>query len=153
MSRRAGVTRGALSHHFAVKRVLFRAVFEELEIETDRLIRERWQASAAAGGSPGSLFLDGLAAWLDLCLRPDVRQIMLVAAPSVRGWQEWHAIEARYALAEIEASLTALIGRGVIAPQPVRPLAHQIHGAATEAAWYIAGADDRPPPGPRSGRA
>jgi len=138
--RRAGVTRGALYHHFADKRDLFRAVHGELEAETDHLIRDAWRESAAAGRGPAAPFLDGLAAWLDLCLRPDVRRIMLIDAPAVLGWEEWHAIDARYALAEIEAGLATLIEQGVIDPQPVRPLAHLIHGAATEASWYIAAA-------------
>jgi Na+-translocating ferredoxin:NAD+ oxidoreductase RnfD subunit len=84
----------------------------------------------------------GVYAYLDACLRRDVRQILLLDGPSVLGWAEWHEIDAGYAVAQIGAGLEVLMNLGVVEAQPVGPLAHLIHGATMEAALFIATADD-----------
>lgn len=134
----AGVTRGALYHHFADKRDLFRAVLEQIEEEIDHSVRD------ATHGGRDVLERIGLGfdAFLDACMRPDVQRILLMDGPSVLGWEEWHAIDARYALAQIEASLRALVDAGFTLPTATEPLAHLLHGATLEAALYVATAGD-----------
>ncbi|HEX5499739.1 MAG TPA: helix-turn-helix domain-containing protein [Thermomicrobiales bacterium] len=138
IARRAGVSRGALYHHFADKQALFQAVVEAIEAE----ISERVRLAALAAADPAAAFAAGVGAFLDACLASDVRRVLLIDGPAALGWQAWHAIELRYALAQIEFGLQALIDAGVLAEQPVRPQAHLIHGALIEAALVIAGADD-----------
>ena len=127
---RAGVTRGALYHHFADKRDLFRAVHEELE---EKLVAD---IADQIGGidDPWKLIVTGVRAFLDACTDPALMQISLSDAPAVLGWAQWREIDARYGL--------GLIGFGLLAPQPVRPLAHLLMGAMDEAAMVIANADD-----------
>src|SRR5215210_3047371 len=67
--RAAGVTRGALYHHFDGKADLFRAVFEQLEGE----IAERLAADALARPDPWEAMLAGLEMFLDVCLEPEVQ--------------------------------------------------------------------------------
>jgi AcrR family transcriptional regulator len=136
--RRASVTRGALYHHFADKQDLFRAVVEAIEGE----ISERVRNAAHSAADPAAAFAAGVGAFLDACLSPDVRQILLIDGPAALGWQAWHAIEARHALAEIEQGVRALIDAGVVPEQAPRPLAQLIHGALIEAGLVIAAADD-----------
>lgn len=140
--RKAGITRGALYYHFTDKRDLFRAVVEEIEEEIHEQVRA---AATAAGEKPrGALAVvqAGNDAFLDACLGADVQRILLRDGPAVLGWEEWHALEARYALRQIEIGIEALIEAGLAPPQPVRPLAHLIHGATIEAALYIVRADN-----------
>ena len=80
--RAAGVTRGALYHHFAGKKDLFRAVYEDIERE----LVEQIAAVAVSAGDPVSALRAGAQAWLDACEEPDVQQIALLDAPSVLGW-------------------------------------------------------------------
>lgn len=136
---RAGVTRGALYHHFRDKRDLFRAVYEELE---QRLSA---QVAVAIDGieDPAVLMHAGITAFLDACIGPDTVQIALVDAPTVLGWPAWREVSERYGLGLISAGLELAIDAGTLAPQPVRPLAHLILGALGEAALLIANADDR----------
>ena len=141
VARRAGVTRGALYHHFRDKRDLFRAVAEGIEAELDRLVEA---AARRDGSDPADLpaqMAAGIDAFLDACLRPEVR-LLLLDGPSVLGWEAWHALDAHHALGQIEAGLGALVAGGFMPAQPLRPLAHLIHGATIEAGLYVAAAAD-----------
>jgi AcrR family transcriptional regulator len=139
---RTGMTKGALDYHIEDKRSLFRAVVEEIEEELDEEVLGAARKSRDENRDPFGAFIAGIYAYLDACLRQDVRQILLLDGPSVLGWAEWHRIDAEYAIAQIETGLKALMDLEVVEPQPIKPLAHLIHGATMEAALYIATADD-----------
>jgi AcrR family transcriptional regulator len=149
----AGLTRGALRHHFGDKRVLFRAVLEQVERE----ITERIAAVAAAdtetdadvadtdlaGADPWAALRRGLAAFLDACEEPEIVQIALTDAPAVLGWAEWRAVEADHGLGLLTAALEAAAAGPTPPRQPVGVLAHLVLAAAIEAALLIARAPDR----------
>jgi AcrR family transcriptional regulator len=134
----AGLTRGALQHHFGDKKELFRAVFEQLESELPTRL------SAAATGQPDSwaVATAGLTAFLDACQEPEILQIALTDAPAVLGWAEWREIETRHGLGLIQGVLEQAMGEGVITRQPVDVLAHLVLSAVVEAALLIAHASD-----------
>jgi AcrR family transcriptional regulator len=136
--RAAGVTRGALYHHFDGKRDLLATVYEQIEAEI--------AAEVTAAVTPGAGVLETLEAgaemFLDHCLEPEVQQIVLLDAPAALGWERWREIGARYALGLIEGLLTAGIEQGEIRRQPVQPLAHALLGALDEVAMLVARADD-----------
>jgi len=136
--RAAGVTRGALYHHFEGKSGLFRAVFEQLESE----IAERLANEALSRPDPWEAMAAGLEMFLDVCVEPEVQRIALLDAPSVLGWTEWREIASRYSLGLIRLGLQNLIDAGIAEPQPIEPLAHAILGMLTEAGLYVAGAED-----------
>jgi AcrR family transcriptional regulator len=135
---RAGVTRGALYHHFAAKEDLFRAVFEQLEDEVTRHVAKEALTSA----DPLEQLRRGTRAYLDACIDPAVQRVVLLEGPSVLGWQTWQEIEQRYGYGLVVAGVEAAIGAGLIAAQPVEPLAHVLFGALTEAGMVVARADD-----------
>jgi AcrR family transcriptional regulator len=144
--RRARVTRGALYHHFRDKKDLFRAVHEQLEGElVDALGR---QLAAGPADDPIALLRTGVRAFLDHCLDPALARVALVDAPSVLGWAEWRAVDAKYGLGLVMAGLQGAMAAGAIREQPVKPLAHLLLGALGEAGMLIANADD-----PRAARA
>lgn len=134
----AGLTRGALQHHFGDKKELFRAVFEQVESEVPARV------SAAVTGQPDSwaAATAGLTAFLDACQDPEILQIALTDAPAVLGWAEWRAIETRHGLGLIQAVLEQAMAEGVITRQPVDVLAHLVLSAVIEAALLIAHATD-----------
>ena len=138
--RAAGVTRGALYHHFAGKRDLFEAVYERVEVE----LAERIAAGALAIGAaaPMEAMRAGAEMFLQACTEPEAQQIALLDGPSVLGWDRWREIAAKHGLGLIEASLQAAIEAGAIADQPLRPLAHVLMGALDEAAMLVARAED-----------
>jgi AcrR family transcriptional regulator len=136
--RAAGVTRGALYHHFDGKEQLFRAVHEEVERE----LVERVAADASAAGDPLAVLHAGMQAFLDACEDPAVERIALIDAPSVLGWEEWREIGLRHGFGLVQATLEAAMDAGLIERQPVRTLAHLLLGALDEAALLVARADD-----------
>lgn len=135
----AGVTRGALYHHFANKEDVFRSVFVELETEVGAKVAA---AAGAAGDDPMAQFRDGARAFLDAALDPAVQQVVLIDAPSVLGWEERAALSETYGLGLVRDGLRALMDAGAIDPQPVDPLAHVLLAALHEAALFVARASD-----------
>jgi AcrR family transcriptional regulator len=134
----AGVTRGALYHHFRDKQDLFGEVVERLEQE----VLERVAASALGVQDPWEQQVTAVGAFLDSCLDPAVQRVILTDAPSVMGLHAWRQVEARYGLALVRAGLQAMVEAGLIADQPLDPLAHMLLGAMQEAGLLIAHADD-----------
>lgn len=136
--RRAGVTRGALYHHFADKRELFRAVHESVE----RDLVQRIAAGLTGMDDPWQAMVAGVRAYLDACADPTIMQITLVDAPSVLGWKEWREIDARHGLGLVRAGLAAAMDAGVLRRRPVEPLAHLLLAAMAEAGLMVATASE-----------
>ncbi|HEX2071640.1 MAG TPA: TetR/AcrR family transcriptional regulator [Thermoleophilaceae bacterium] len=137
--RRAKLTRGALYHHFADKKDLFRAVHEQIEGEVMEAIAAQM---ADAEADPYALLVIGTRAYLDVCTDPAITRVTLVDAPSVLGWEEWREIDMRHGLGIVIAGLQGGMDAGVLRRQPVRPLAHLMLGAMGEAGMMIANAPD-----------
>jgi AcrR family transcriptional regulator len=138
--RAAGVTRGALYHHFEGKRELFEAVYEEVEVElAQRIAAGALQANAS---SPLEAMRAGTEMFLEASTEPETQRIVLLDGPAVLGWDRWREIAAAHGLGLIEATLAAAIEAGAIDPQPIKPLAHVLMGALDEAAMLVARADD-----------
>jgi len=138
--RAAGVTRGALYHHFDGKRQLFEAVYEQVEAELSERIAVG--ALGANAASPLEAMHAGAEMMLAASTEPETQRIALLDGPAVLGWDRWREIAAEHGLGLIEATLQAAIAAGEIDPQPVRPLAHVLMGALDEAAMLVARAED-----------
>jgi AcrR family transcriptional regulator len=134
----AGVTRGALYHHYADKQALFQAVFEELERE----IADEVASVAAPSEDVWTGVAAALGRFLEICQRPEVVQIALTDAPAVLGWQKWRDIEAAHGLGLITRQVQTLSSQGLLVPAPVPVLAQLVLSAVIEAALLIANADD-----------
>jgi AcrR family transcriptional regulator len=136
--RAAGLTRGALYHHFGGKRELLAAVYEQIERE----LAERIASGALGASDPLEAMRAGTEMFLNACLEPEVQQIVLLDAPAVLGWERWRQIASQYGLGLIESTLQVAIEAGKIAPLPTKPLAHVLMGALDEAAMVVARAED-----------
>jgi AcrR family transcriptional regulator len=137
--QRAGVTRGALYHHFrGGKEDLFRAVLVQISAETVQRI-----AQVATGtNDPWESLVLGCEAFLDACASPDVQRIVLIDAPSVLGWDVRRAIDRDYGLGLLEAALQRAMDAGRLREGSAISLAYVVAGALDEAAMVVARADD-----------
>ena len=132
--RAAGVTRGALYHHFESKAAVFEAVFERQQqklvaSQVDQLIDEAdiW-----------TQIRRGCEIYLTETLAPNVRQISILDAPAALGWDTMREIESRYLLALLDASLARAEALGRAHPGDRAVRLHLLFGALTEAAVFVA---------------
>jgi len=134
----ARVAKGAVYHHFKTKEALFEAVFEqvsgELVADLDRVSRAEKDALAAMAA--------GTLAYFAACAEGATGQIILRDGPAVLGWERWRDIDARHFGGKFPRALTAAMDAGLIARQPVEPLARLLLGAVTEAAVACAADQD-----------
>lgn len=135
---RAGVSRGALYHHFPSKEALFEACLEGVQARVALEVRD----AARGAVDPLAGLRAGCGAWLRLARDPVVRRIVLVDAPAVVGWRRWREIDQRHSLGLVRASLRALAGEGRMAVGMVDMQAHLLLAALTEVALLIAEAGE-----------
>jgi len=136
----AGVSRGALYHHFPSKTDLFRATFEAVE---DDLTAQVLAVAAGSGETDPVRILElGFDAFLDQCVNPEVQRIVMLDGPTVLGWDVWHELDERYAFGTIKAVLTVAAQLGRIEEAEVDPLANLLLGAIMQAGMVVARADD-----------
>jgi len=138
VAERAGVTKGALYHHFSDKEHLFRAVYEQLEREvSDRAVVHFLEADH------WSALVSGCLLWVELHADPWVRQIVLVDARGVLGWEAARDIESRLSTTALRGALRKAMHGGVIERRPLRPLSFMLIGALSEACLYLGEASDK----------
>ncbi|MEN4905131.1 TetR/AcrR family transcriptional regulator [Luteimonas sp. TWI1437] len=133
---KAGLTRGALYHHFGSKEGLLRAVVEQIEGE----VALRLEAIGAAAGTPLEGFRRRCCAYLEFALEPEIRRIVLQDTRAVFG--DVPAAAQSAAILTLETALQTLVDAGTVAPVAAPAAARMIYGAVTEAAFWIAESDD-----------
>lgn len=134
----AGVAKGALYHHFETKAALFDAVLDGVVRDAALAAAER----ARAARTPLSRLKAGCATWLELSLDPSFQRIALLDAPSVVGWSRMREIDDAHTLGGIRHGLRELDGRGGARGADIDLLAHMVLAAVSEAALFVARADD-----------
>jgi AcrR family transcriptional regulator len=145
----AGVTRGALYHHFTDKTDLFRAAYERLEQQ----VIARVEKAVAGLTDPIEVLRRGTDAFLDACLEPAVQRIVLLEGPTVLGWEAWRQIDMAYGLGMVTAVLELAMQTGAIRAAPVEALAHVLLGGLNEGAMLMAASPDPEAARQRTGEA
>ncbi|MFG6192547.1 TetR/AcrR family transcriptional regulator [Nonomuraea sp. JJY05] len=97
----AGVTKGAAYHHFDGKVALFRAAFVGEQEEVAAAV----ERAALSEPDPWAALRRGCRTFLERCLDPGFRQIVLLDAPSVLGWEAVREIEYAHTLRVLLAGL------------------------------------------------
>ena len=101
----AGVTRGALYHHFEDKKALFRAVIER----EAQAVAEAIEACSASQDTPRAALITGASAYFDAMAAEGRTRLLLIEAPAVLGLPAAAAIDAENAEATLRAGLAALL--------------------------------------------
>jgi AcrR family transcriptional regulator len=137
--QRAGLTRGALYHHFRDKEDLFRSVFEEVSGEVVRLLRRR---SSDRHANAWELFRINSEVYLDAAsTNRAYRRIVLIDGPAVLGWTAWSE-RGDGPTHKIIEYLGDAVDEGLLEPQPIEPLAHLLTALGVGSAMYVAHAED-----------
>jgi AcrR family transcriptional regulator len=135
----AGLTKGAIYHHFSSKRDVFLAVYEQ---ERGRL-SEIERAAYGRKRDPWDGFIAACLAFLEASADPEVQRITLLDAPGALGWETIREIFVRDDLRTMIVALEAAMEAGRLRKRPVEPIAHLLHGAMGELAMHIAHAEDQ----------
>ncbi|MEI9423066.1 TetR/AcrR family transcriptional regulator [Mesorhizobium sp. Cs1299R1N1] len=134
----AGLTRGALYHHFGDKKGLLQAVIAQIDAEMAARVNEvasraptRWQH-----------FVDECTTYIEMALEPEIQRIMFRDGPAVLGDPaQWS--NANACVGSMTDHLTALQEEGVVVPGlDPETAARLINGASSQAAQRIANSND-----------
>ncbi|WP_343717099.1 helix-turn-helix domain-containing protein [Inquilinus sp.] len=134
----AGVTRGALYHHFADKQALFRAV---VEAEAAAVTTEVERA-APADLPPLEALEGGGDAFLRAMAAPGRTRLLLIEAPAVLGREAVDEIDARHGGRTLREGLAAAMATGALRPLPLDAAAQLLGAAYDRAALAIVGGAD-----------
>ena len=135
---RAGVTKGALYHHFKGKKELFEAVYEREQVDLARIVSRAYRGETDRWSGLHA----GCRAYFEACLDPGVQRITLLDGPSVLGWDRVREIEDRSTTAGLRMGLETAIEEGLIRPRPLEPLVQMLNGAMCDAAMLVARSAD-----------
>lgn len=135
----AGVTTGAVYHHFGDKKGLFQAVAESLEQE----ILDEVSNRILKAESTWDVFESGVVETLEICARPDIQRIVFREAPTVIGFREWRDIEIKYAFGIMRATVQDLAKNGHLNTNAPDMTAQIILGALMEAAHSVSEAKNK----------
>jgi len=135
----AGVSRGALYHHFESKEALFEIVLEAAE---ERLAVELLAASAGRADPVDSLRA-GCETFIRLAREPVIRQVLLADALAVVGWAKWREIDNRYGFGLMKAAVQAISPQADIPPAAVDAVAHMLLASVMELALLVAESDEK----------
>lgn len=127
----AGVTRGAVYHHYRSKAGLFRAVAAHLQSEVAQAVVA---ATEGAGTDPQAQLNAGCHAFLDAITAAPAVRVLLIDAPAVFGWEQWRQLDAENSVVHLREALADV---GVPAAL-LDATAAQLSGAMNEAALWIA---------------
>ena len=133
----AGLTRGALYHHFGDKKGLFEAVVAQIDGEMTLRLKDR----AARAPTRWEGFVEEGIGYIEMALEPEIARIMLREGPAVMGDPaSWPS--ANGCIMAMKASLDALLAEGIIRDVDTEATARMASGASCYAAQWIANAED-----------
>jgi AcrR family transcriptional regulator len=124
----AGVTVGALYHHYGDKKGLFAAVVEQLDAQLVAAALDAGARKADDGGGPWEVFLGAVDVILAAGLNVPLRRLMLTQAPAVLGAEVWGEIRQRQGLGAMQRQIQALQGHGIFVRHQATRLAPLILG-------------------------
>ena len=134
----AGVSRGALYHHFPGKEALFEAVV----VAVSDQVTVDLAAAVSGRTDPVDVMRTAALAWIGLAADPVIQRVVLVDAPSVLGWDRWRAMDDGRTLGAMRAMLQAISDSGRLPAELVGPFSHMILAALDEIVMVIARAPD-----------
>ena len=135
IAERAGVTRGALYHHFASKTEVAAAVVAEIEEELVHCV----VAAALEGRGLRDQLRRGCRAYMEACADPTMARI-LADAPAVLGVEACRALDAAACIPLLQTAFAGGEHEGIEVPGDPDVAAALVLGFLNEAAGLIAAA-------------
>ncbi len=131
--RAAGMSKGALYHHFGSKQGLFVAVVRDIADEITQRVGVR-----LSGAPSKARFLRACGDYLQATLKPDVRRILLIDAPAVLDAEQTQLLESELGVERLRSALLELEAVGEVEAGDIEALAHVLNGALNGIAMWAA---------------
>jgi AcrR family transcriptional regulator len=138
VAQRAQVTKGAIYHHFASKRDLFRAVLERQQSRTAGIIIEAGTTATDVWGGIVAAF----DAFLDLLSDPVYQRLYWVEGPAALGFDDWWKCGERYEIEVIRGQIDRAAEAGILLVEDHDMLANVLFGAVAAGALAMARTDN-----------
>jgi AcrR family transcriptional regulator len=136
-AKKAGMTRGAIYHHFGSKFGLFRELVHRLLKTMGQKILT-WAASGPSGGTdPLESLLCGTRGFLTESQSEAYQKIILTEAPAVFGMDEWQRLDDAHTTSTLVEAFTEL-GK----PEEALVLAQAFSGAMNQLSRWIQADED-----------
>jgi AcrR family transcriptional regulator len=135
---RAGVTYGALQHHFGNKLGLFTAVFDRLQSDVVARITD----ALAAHDDPWEQARAAMVVYLDACTAPEYQTVVLKEAPAALGWQRWRERHRDDFASTVRELIGNFAAADLIKQSPIT-FAAIMRGALTELSFQIPRSNDQ----------
>ena len=133
----AGVTKGALYHHFAGKEELFGLVFEQVKRELSSQL-----AAVLPDPDPWTGIVEACRTYIEAHTDPAVKRIVLLDARAVLSSDAWRRVDGEWGAVMFRGAFRRAINRGIFVPLPLNTLAMIVTGALAEACLLVADAED-----------
>ncbi|WP_295813430.1 TetR/AcrR family transcriptional regulator [uncultured Nitratireductor sp.] len=133
----AGLTRGALYHHFGSKEGLLEAVIMQIDAE----MTERLNSISARCPDLWQGFVEECVAYIEMALEPEIQRIMLLDGPSILG-DPFNWPNQPSCISSLKNSLEKLVASGQADVADPEATARLVSGASLHASLWIANADD-----------
>ncbi|MDC9614613.1 TetR/AcrR family transcriptional regulator [Xenorhabdus khoisanae] len=133
LTAEAGMTRGALYHHFGDKKGLFLTVLQQIDTEMDARLAE----ISIRETDIWTAFTNRCHAYLKMAIEPEIQRIVLCDASSILDAEQLHTARLQ-CITSIATMLSILMDKGQIAATSPEILARLINGGLMDTALWIA---------------
>ena len=130
VAQRAGVTRGAVYHHYRSKAGLLRAAAARLQADVAAAV----VAAAEQEETASAQLRAGCHAFLEAITAAPAVRILLIDAPAVLGWTQWRELDAQSSAPHLREALAA----AGVAEELLDAMTAHLSGAMNEAALWVA---------------
>lgn len=129
----AGVTDGALFHHFRSKKDLFTEIATRLHTNIHKAI---YRAGLDVA-DPVEGFIVGARKSMEVTQLPHNQRIVFIEGPAVLGTEKWRKIDQQLGLRLIEGGLLAIAGVEALPPHILKPMAMLALGTINEITYAL----------------
>ncbi len=138
IARAAGVTRGAIYHHFGGKQQLFKAVIEDIQDE----LADHVDRNAEKHDDPWDAFVAGWISFLEEAPTAGIGRVLMLEGPAVIGYRDWQAIDDAHFHETVTYAIESLMSLGALSVQRVEPVVRVLLAISNTLGTLIAGSDE-----------
>lgn len=132
--KEAGMTRGAVYHHYKNKRALFLAVLKQVQTEVGQHVEK----CAMTSDDVWEQLILGCIGFVEAATKESNRRILLVDSLNVVDWDDWCKMDSESSVQLLIEQLQIVKEYGILIDLDIVLIAHLVSGALNELSLHIA---------------